>query len=155
MTTSVFDCRMCGHCCQGQGGIVASASEQDRLANYLGISVEEFREKYTQPQGKKTVLRCGEDGFCIFFAKKSACTVHPAKPDVCRAWPFFRGNLVDETSWELAQDYCPGIRPESGHAEFARQGIAYVRNNGLAKSGREDEAAALFISDLHEGAEGN
>jgi Fe-S-cluster containining protein len=117
--------------------------------------VEEFRDRYTQPQGKKTVLRCGEDGFCIFFDQKSACTVHPAKPDVCRAWPFFRGNLVDETSWKLAQDYCPGIRAESGHNEFARQGIAYVRNHGLAKKGREDEAGALFISDLTEGTDSN
>jgi len=150
MSIPVFDCRMCGHCCQGQGGIVASAPERDRLAAYLHISVEEFCARYTEAQGKKLVLRCGEDGFCVFFDPKTACTVHPAKPDVCRAWPFFRGNLVDEVSWELAQDSCPGIRAESGHAEFARQGIAYVNDNGLAKTGREDEANALRIADLTE-----
>jgi Fe-S-cluster containining protein len=150
MTIPVFDCRMCGHCCQGQGGIVASAPELERLAAFMGLSVEEFRDRYTQAQGKKTVLRCGEDGFCVFFDAEKACTVHPAKPDVCRAWPFFRGNLADAVSWELAQDYCPGIVAASGHAEFARQGIAYVRDNGLAKSGREDEANALRIADLTE-----
>jgi Fe-S-cluster containining protein len=155
MTTSVFDCRMCGHCCQGQGGIVASAPELERLAAFLGITVGEFRDLYTQPQGKKTVLRCGEDGYCIFFDREKACTVHPAKPDVCRAWPFFRGNLADAVSWELAQDYCPGIVAESGHAEFVRQGLAYVRENGLAKEGRADEAGALRIADLADPAEGN
>lgn len=150
MTTNVFDCRMCGHCCQGQGGIVASAPERERLAAHLGLSVEDFCARYTQAQGRKLVLRCGEDGYCIFFNRDTACTVHPAKPDVCRAWPFFRGNLVDPVSWELSQDYCPGINAASGHAEFARQGVAYVRDNGLAKQGREDEAAALIITDLAE-----
>lgn len=148
MTTTVFDCRMCGHCCQGQGGIVASAPELERLAAHLDMTVEDFRDRFTQPQGKKTVLRCGDDGYCIFFDREKACTVHTAKPDVCRAWPFFRGNLADAVSWELAQDYCPGIVAASGHAEFVRQGLAYVRGNGLAKSGRDDEAGALRIADL-------
>lgn len=150
MTETVFDCRMCGHCCQGQGGIIASASEQKRLADYLGISVEELRATYTVSQGVKTVLKSREDGFCVFFDPEKACTVHPAKPDVCRAWPFFRGNLVDDTSWELAQDYCPGIRKESGHAAFQKEGVAYLVENGLTKEGQPDEANALQIKDLLE-----
>lgn len=148
MTETVFDCRMCGHCCQGQGGIIASAMEQQRLADYLGISVDDFRAAYTMPQGEKIMLRSREDGFCIFFDPQRACTVHPAKPDVCRAWPFFRGNLVDATSWELAQDYCPGIRSESGHPAFQREGVAYLVEAGLTKDGRPDEANALRINDL-------
>lgn len=150
MTENVFDCRMCGHCCQGQGGIVASAGERERLARHLNLSVEEFCDLYTQAQGKKLVLRSSEDGYCVFFDPETACTVHPAKPDVCRAWPFFRGNLVDAVSWELAQNYCPGIKAESGHAEFARQGTQYLCQNGLVKTGREDEATALQINDLLE-----
>jgi Fe-S-cluster containining protein len=150
MTNTVFDCQMCGHCCQGQGGIIASASEQVRLARHLGLDVDDFRARYTVAQGKKTVLRSKEDGFCIFFEPGRACTVHPAKPDVCRAWPFFRGNLVDQTSWELAQDYCPGIVAASGHREFVRRGISYLVENGLTKKGGEDEANALNIDDLTE-----
>jgi Fe-S-cluster containining protein len=146
----VFICRMCGQCCRGQGGIVASAAEQARLAAHLHMSVDEFRDAYTVPQGKKTVLRTREDGFCVFFDPVAACTVHPAKPDVCRAWPFFRGNLVDPVSWELAQDYCPGIVPQSSHAEFVRVGVRYLIDAGLTKTGREDEANALNISDLME-----
>ena len=45
MTISVFDCRMCGHCCQGRGGIVASAPEQERLAAFLGLDVAELSGK--------------------------------------------------------------------------------------------------------------
>ena len=148
MKKLVFVCQMCGHCCQGQGGIVVSALERERLATYLELSVEKFCATYTEAQGKKLVLRSREDGFCIFFDADKACTVHPAKPDVCRAWPFFRGNLVDPISWELAQDYCPGIKPACGHAEFARQGILYLQDNGLVKEGQADEANALQIHDL-------
>jgi hypothetical protein len=36
----------------------------------------------------------------------------------------------------------------SGHDEFVRVGLAYVRKLGLAKAGREDEAGALRIDDL-------
>jgi len=150
MNHTVFDCRMCGHCCQGRGGIVASASERERLAAYLDLSEAELRRRFMEPQGRKLVLRCGDDGFCVFFDQDLACTVHPAKPDVCRAWPFFRGNLTDVVSWKLAQDYCPGINPDCGHAEFARQGRAYLHDNALTKNGRPDEAAALYIADLPE-----
>ena len=142
-----FECRMCGHCCQGKGGIVASAPEQKRLAEHLGCSLQELHERYTEPAGKKTVLRCGDDGYCMFFSE-NGCSVHPAKPDICRAWPFFRGNLVDKTSWELAQDYCPGINPDVSHEEFVRQGLQYLRSNRLDKEGRPDEANALCIKDL-------
>jgi Fe-S-cluster containining protein len=114
----------------------------------MDLTVEEFCSRYTEAQGKKLVLRCGEDGYCVFFDSRAACTVHPAKPDVCRAWPFFRGNLADPVSWELAQEYCPGILLECGHAEFARQGIAYLLDNALTNTGREDEANALRIADL-------
>lgn len=148
MTISVFDCRMCGHCCEGQGGIVASALECERLAAYLHLDLDAFRIRYTEAQGKKRVLRCGADGFCIFFDSKRACTVHEAKPDVCRAWPFFRGNLVDANSWELAQDSCPGILAAGGHTEFASQGVRYLVDNELVKAGGEDEASALCVTDL-------
>jgi Fe-S-cluster containining protein len=148
MTLTVFDCTMCGQCCQGQGGIVVSPMEQLRLAEFLHISVAEFCALYTIPQGNKIILCTREDEYCIFFDPQKACTVHPAKPDVCRAWPFFRGNLVDQTSWELAQDYCSGIKAQAGHEEFARQGLRYLVANALAKKNDNLEATALQVEDL-------
>lgn len=55
---------------------------------------------------------------------------------------------MDKISWELAQDYCPGINPDVPHEEFVRQGIDYLRSNHLDKEGRPDEANALCIKDL-------
>lgn len=148
MTKIVFDCQMCGQCCQGQGGIIVSPPEQERLAKFLGLARDKFCTLYTITQGQKIALRTHENGFCIFFDTQKACLVHPAKPDVCRAWPFFRGNLVDQTSWELAQDYCSGIKAEAGHEEFARQGLRYLQHHALTKKSNAREATALKVEDL-------
>jgi hypothetical protein len=67
------------------------------------------------------------------------CGVHPGRPDVCRAWPFFRGNLVDETSWRLIQDYCPGVNPDVPFPDFVSQGRRYLKEHDLE---REDQGSA-------------
>ena len=74
--------------------------------------------------------------------------MHAAKPAICRAWPYFRGNLVDRESLEMAKDFCPGIPRTQEHRDFAREGVRYLLREGLAGSGKQDEAAALQISDL-------
>ncbi|MBG0777622.1 MAG: YkgJ family cysteine cluster protein [Desulfovibrionaceae bacterium] len=137
---------MCGHCCLGEGGIVMSPLDRARLAAHLGLAPEDFLARYARRSDGKTYLRTGEDGYCVFF--REGCSVHRAKPDICRAWPFFRGNLVDEASWEMAQDFCPGINPAAGHAEFVRQGLACLRAEGVlerAAGGGDECAAALRI----------
>jgi hypothetical protein len=37
-----FTCRLCGHCCQGEGGIVLAEGDIARLATHLGLSREAF-----------------------------------------------------------------------------------------------------------------
>jgi hypothetical protein len=136
---------MCGHCCQGEGGIVMTQKDQVRLAAHLGISVEKLVSDYTQERGGKLHLTSGEDKYCIFF--KEGCGVHPGRPDVCRAWPYFRGNLVDEISWKMVQDYCPGINPKADHAEFVKQGREYLRNEDLLRYDPETSPNALISED--------
>ncbi|MGE4293477.1 MAG: YkgJ family cysteine cluster protein [Desulfovibrio sp.] len=140
-----FECRMCGHCCQGEGGIVMSPKDQKRLAAHLGMNVAGMLAEYSREQNGKPSLRTGEDGFCVFFAEGRGCTVHPGRPDICRAWPYFRGNLIDSTSWEMIQDYCPGVNPEAGHAEFVRQGREYLRENGLLRHDPAVDPNALIL----------
>ncbi len=141
---TAFDCQMCGHCCEGRGGIVLAAKDRARLAEHLGLEVDAFLERYAEELNGKLVLRVNADGFCVFFGK--GCSVHQAKPDICRAWPFFRGNLVDELSWRMAQEYCPGINPAAGHAEFVRQGLAHLASNRLLDSAEDvDGPAALKL----------
>ncbi|HDQ40441.1 MAG TPA: YkgJ family cysteine cluster protein [Desulfonatronum sp.] len=132
---SAFVCRQCGDCCRGQGGIVVTGTDIDRLCAYLKIPRETFAHRYLEQVDGKTRVRTVND-WCVFF--NTGCSVHPAKPTVCRAWPFFRGNMLDELSWQMAQDACPGINPKAGHAAFVRQGLLHLRDldlDGMSENG--------------------
>ena len=95
---SVFNCRMCGHCCEGKGGIIVSPADLTRLAAHLQQSPDSVVESFCERIGGKLKIRCGEDGYCVFFRQGSGCGVHEGKPAICRAWPFFRGNIEDPAS---------------------------------------------------------
>ncbi len=139
-----FECRMCGHCCQGEGGIIMTAKDRQRLAEFLGLTEEEMVEKYSETINGKIRLQSREDGYCVFF--NEGCGVHPGRPDICRAWPFFRGNLIDEMSWEMIQDYCPGVNPKAGHDKFVEQGKEYIKAEGLRQHD-PDVAPNALITD--------
>ena len=143
-----FSCRMCGCCCLGQGGIVLTRRDQERLHLFLDLSLETFLADFTEQQGGKTSLATSRDTTCIFFESGRGCRVHSHKPDICRAWPFFRGNLVDVMSWKMAQDACPGINPDVGHRDFIRQGLAYLQEQGLVRTPDAQTPTALVVKDL-------
>jgi len=145
----VFACELCGHCCEGRGGIVVSKADLARLCEFLGLNAESFESRWGARRGEKLFIRSGENG-CVFFCKGKGCSVHTAKPDICRAWPYFRGNLVDSESYALAKDFCPGIPQRQAHEVFVRQGLSYLVRESLVGSSRSDEAAALQVSDLLE-----
>ena len=95
---SLFHCRQCGHCCEGRGGIVVSPADLERLAAFLHLAAETVVERYCEMTRGKLKIRNGEDGRCIFFQEGTGCAVHEGKPSICRAWPFFRGNIEDPVS---------------------------------------------------------
>lgn len=142
---AVFDCKMCGQCCEGKGGIIVSPSDLARLISFLAISREDFIAKYAEYLGGKLQIRVGEDGYCIFFKQGQGCTVHSGKPDICRAWPFFRGNIVDAESFAMAKEFCPGIAKDVSHAEFKCAGKNYLKDNNLTAHNAVCEANALIL----------
>ncbi len=141
---AVFDCKMCGQCCEGQGGIVVSPSDLERICSHLLLDAQEFLAQYGHMHNGKLKVRSGDDGFCIFFKQGEGCAVHVAKPNICRAWPFFRGNMLDDESFFLAKDYCAGIRADSTHMEFVEEGISYLQENALEANDATTEAHALL-----------
>ncbi len=146
MTEAAFDCKRCGHCCQGEGGIVLTQHDRQRLAAHLGLGVEAMLREYAEQAGDKQRLRVGPDGFCVFFRQGTGCGVHPGRPDICRAWPYFRGNLVDETSWEMIQTDCPGVEKAAGHEAFVQEGVEYLRDNDLVHEPGPDTPHALILT---------
>ncbi len=147
--SSVFDCQMCGQCCEGQGGIVVSPSDLERICLHLKLQAPEFIVQYALTQNGKIKVRCGEDGFCVFFKHGTGCIVHEAKPDICRAWPFFRGNMLDSESLFLAKEYCSGIRADCTHSEFVAEGLRYLQENSLQAKDAASEAHALLPLTKH------
>ncbi len=142
-----FECQMCGHCCYGEGGIVVSKRDQKRLSLYLNLPLQTFRDKFTALSDSQFVLKTAENGYCVFFHPNKGCSVHSHKPDICQAWPFFRGNLMDEMSWQMAQEYCPGINPDVGHKEFVRQGLIYLKENNLFQDQLDEEAPKALLKE--------
>lgn len=142
---SLFHCRQCGHCCEGRGGIVVSPADLERLAAFLALAPETVVERYGERSGGKLKLRNGEDGRCVFFREGTGCGVHAGKPAICRAWPFFRGNIEDPVSLALAKEFCPGIARDAAHRDFARAGRAYLEEQGLLASDPAREANALVL----------
>ncbi|MBP3730232.1 MAG: YkgJ family cysteine cluster protein [Mailhella sp.] len=151
-----FSCRRCGKCCEGRGGIVVSPRDLPRLCMFFGMPAKAFLERYTENMRNQPVIRCGSDGFCMFFKKGRGCSIHPARPAVCRAWPFFRGNLVDHVSLAMARQDCPGISRECSHAEFAEEGYRYLCEYKLRAEDPQTEGRMLIIkkSELPVGARG-
>ena len=146
-SSSVFACRMCGKCCEGRGGIVVGPRDLPRLCAHFNLPAEEVLARYTENLGGKPTLKCGEDGFCLFFRAGKGCSIHPARPAVCRAWPFFRGNLVDEVSFAMAGEDCPGIAKQTTHAEFAREGYRYLKEYKLLADDILHEGRALVVKE--------
>ncbi len=142
---SVFHCQMCGHCCEGKGGIVVSPSDLVRLSSFLHLTDSEVIARFGEIRGEKLQIRTGSDGYCIFFQQGKGCSVHEGKPDICRAWPFFRGNLVDSDSFAMAKDFCPGIDKAASHATFCAEGKAYLSNKCLLARDASCEANALIL----------
>lgn len=147
MPNSVFECRKCGHCCEGRGGIVLGKQDLKRLSLFLGMSESDFIGAWTETAGSKLRLGSGKDGYCVFFNQQNGCDVHPAKPDVCRAWPFFRGNLQDPLSFAMAKEYCPGIKKNASFQEFSQIGMEHLVNSGLANPSGPANALRLPETD--------
>ena len=110
-----FDASACvacgGRCCTGESGnIFVTYHEICALALLLGLSEDDFKERYLEKRGYKYSLKealVGTSYDCIFYDRtKNGCSVYTARPLQCRTFPFWDHykTRVDELKQE-----CPGI----------------------------------------------
>ncbi|MFC1869603.1 YkgJ family cysteine cluster protein [Thermodesulfobacteriota bacterium] len=116
-----FQCKMCGNCCHGEGGITVQRDEMGRISSFLGLSTESFKSEYCVKKNGRFSASTGTDGFCIFYHKEKRCLIHPVKPRICSLWPFYAAIVKDEDTWKMAQGACPGINPDCSFDEFVKQ----------------------------------
>lgn len=107
---SRFECRQCGTCCQGEGGIYLSSQEIARISRFLKTTPQNFLQAFCLEKNGKIYIHTQKDGFC-HFSREGKCTIHPVKPGPCRKWPFFDPMLRDQFNWEVARQACPAISP--------------------------------------------
>ena len=127
MAVKAFDCKMCGQCCYGEGGIYLEEGEAERISNFLRLGLEEFLHKYCEEKYGKVYIKTAKSGYCIFYDDKKACLIHPVKPFRCLQWPFYPANVQDPDAWNLAKDACPGINRNCSFEEFVRQAKAWLK----------------------------
>lgn len=80
-----YDCNQCRNCCKEYHGSVP-AEDLERDAEYLRLSVAEFKSKYLEPGAS-------EDGFttknkpCNFLQADGSCLLGEYKPRACKEYP--------------------------------------------------------------------
>jgi Fe-S-cluster containining protein len=122
----VFQCRQCGDCCAGRGGIYVQPREVEDMAALLEMPVAEFRRRFVEasPLGPRLTVA---DGVCVFLMPGNLCRVHPVKPAICRRWPFLPALLAHPDELEHAKTACPGINPACTHEEFVAAALRQGR----------------------------
>ncbi len=116
-----FECKQCGACCRGEGGIYVESDEAEAIPRFLGISPADFLSKWCFLRHGRHYIVTGGDGFCAFFDRERQCTIHPVKPRPCARWPFYDALLRDPDNWDMAKDACPGINKSCSFEEFRSQ----------------------------------
>ena len=107
---SDFKCQGCGACCRIKDGIVrVGEAEIKRIAEFLGLSEQEFIDRETEiaPDRKGLILKSRADESCAYLTDDNRCRIHPVKPDKCRTFPF------EWTNPDSAK-VCPALATHSG-----------------------------------------
>jgi Fe-S-cluster containining protein len=86
-------CNYCpGYCCYRLAGsvLLITATDINRLARHFGVADAEIRRRCME---NRYTFKVKTDGSCLFLADdrlRRRCTVHEARPDQCRRFPYGR-----------------------------------------------------------------
>ena len=85
-------------------------TEQDleRAAAFLGMTAAAFERRYVYRTRNLRRLRTPREGTCSFL-RDDGCSIHPAKPTQCRAFPYWPEFVESKRLWHKTAGYCPGI----------------------------------------------
>lgn len=111
-----FSCTRCGACCTGAPGFVwVEIDEIERLAAHERLTPDEFGRRYLRRIGDRISLIEYPNGDCVFWRRDIGCTVYEARPEQCRTWPFWPGNVTSPATWERTRLACPGAGRGTHH----------------------------------------
>lgn len=90
------NCEGCSACCKGMGNsIVLDPLDVQRLTNHLGKNMEELLAKYLDLNVVDGIIlpnlkMSGREDACSFLNQEGRCSVHSARPGICRLFPLGR-----------------------------------------------------------------
>ena len=90
------DCEGCSACCRGMGtSIILDPLDIFRMTGYLNCSFEQLLEERIELQVVDGMIlpnlkMAGADEMCSFLNREGRCTIHPARPGICRIFPLGR-----------------------------------------------------------------
>lgn len=89
VSASVFyECQRCANCCRWPGFVKIDEADIAALAAFLGVTEEEFIQKFTRLRQYRDGLALTDkpNGECVFLDGRE-CLVQAAKPRQCRGFP--------------------------------------------------------------------
>jgi len=104
-----FTCQPgCIKCCEQKGFVYLTEDDLKRAAAYVEMTPRAFERKYVYRTAHELRFRKPREKQCPFLLE-NGCSIHPAKPTQCRAFPFWPELLDSRTEWNRTAKYCPGI----------------------------------------------
>lgn len=127
-----FTCQQCGRCCMHRGDIILNPFDIYNGAKYLGITTQEFMDKYTNvtlganSKIPMVVLSSASNGYCPLLkldvkdGGKFKCTINPAKPGACSNHPIgvaYAKNIKtgEKKLQYIKVDQCPNSKSDEMH----------------------------------------
>ena len=105
------DCEGCSACCRGMGeSIVLDPLDVFRISVYLDRCFEELLHNEFELNVVDGIilpnLKMAEDNACAFLNKQGRCSIHVARPGICRIFPLGRFYENGDFKYFLQKDEC-------------------------------------------------
>ncbi|NPA04255.1 MAG: YkgJ family cysteine cluster protein [Epsilonproteobacteria bacterium] len=110
-SSKCFSCN--GACCRGESGKVwVLIEEMEKIANFLGIELEEFKRDFVKKEGERYSLKeikVKGEYLCIFFNPSTCrCEIYPIRPLQCKQFPFWPSLKNKKNLYEVCKE-CKAI----------------------------------------------
>jgi uncharacterized protein len=80
------DCTRCANCCKSMT-VRLTGADIERIARHLGLSVQQFTERYLEPDEQEAPLLKMRQQPCPLLGSDNRCTIYDVRPACCREYP--------------------------------------------------------------------
>ncbi len=144
------DCKGCSDCCHGMGSsIVLDPLDCFRLSKHLHMDFGELLQKCLELNVVDGVIlpnlkMAGDKEACVFLNEAGRCSIHTARPGICRIFPL--GRIYEDRDFEyiLQVHECP--MPNKSKVKVGK----WIDTPELKKNQQFIKDWHYFLKDVHE-----